>query len=59
MRFRIFEISFRILLKIISKVRVVRHSNAGQSVVDMMKPCRSSEKLGEQPGDAGGAGGGN
>ena len=39
----------------------MRQSSAGQTVLDMMKPCRSTEKLGEQQQQqlcAGGAGGG-
>merc|ERR550519_2890711 len=42
-----------------SEVRVVRHNSAGQTMLDLMKPCRSTEKLAEhQHCGAGGAGGG-
>ena len=38
----------------------MRHSTAGQTLLDMMKPCRSTEKVGEEllsTGGGGGAGG--
>ena len=37
----------------------MRHNSAGQTMLDLMKPCRSTEKLAEhQHCGAGGAGGG-
>ena len=36
----------------------MRHSTAGQTLLDMMKPCRSTEKVGEELLSTGGGGGG-
>ena len=36
----------------------MRHSTTGQTLLDMMKPCRSKEKVGEELLSTGGGGGG-